>query len=143
MLYLIASKPYKSSPCRYFHINNSSGAPRTLTFIDKTHAEKFRTYMIDYRFTHCEWPYIDASTQTYTNCSNCSIHHSKDMIGRHINIIGWLDDDINDRSHNTTSIVCHTFDYNEENLYFSIKASERCEHTTDPSVLRFKLENYL
>ena len=143
MKYLIATKPFKLSPCRYYGMVNEVGASRTIAFEKRFHAETFRRYMIDYRCKHHEWPKIDASENSFKHqiCTPLR-NHTVETVGRHVSVVVWDDEEIENDNHNINYLCCTDFDYTKDQLFFALKAMEIYTNT-NVSQMRFNLEKQI
>ena len=143
MKYLIATKPFKKSPCRYYGMLNEVGAPRTIAFGNKIHAETFRRYMIDYRCKHHEWPKIDASENAFLYQISTPLRtHTSEAVSKHLSVVGWDDEYFESENHNVNFLCCTDFSYTKQDLFFALKGVEIYKNT-NTSQMRFNLENQI
>jgi hypothetical protein len=104
---------------------NEVGAPRTIAFEKKFHAESFRSYMIDYRCKHHECPKIDASDKSFKHHTSTPLrNHTAEKVKKHISVIGWDDVEIENENHNVNFLCCTDFKYTKEHLFFALIAIE-------------------
>ena len=138
MRFCVVTKPFIKSPMRYYHIRNTYGAPRLLTFCEKETAMTFKRYLVHHRSTYGCWPDFDASQQHNKELQQQGNSHSEDSISKHVHIIGWDDDTIC-----IPYVTSKRFEHNKEHESVYMHASEECDYFSDVSLARSRLEYLL
>ena len=143
MKYFVVTKPFLKSPFRYYGMINNVGAPRTIAFKEKLHAESFRNFIIEYRSKHHEWPKINPVDRSFHHQNNVPLKkHSIESLSRHVHVIGWDDKQIEETKHNIHILSCCHFSFSTKHLNFVLKVEET-ENLANASQMRFILEQQI
>lgn len=142
MRYFVATKPFLSSPFRYFTMLNNIGCSRVISFSNREHANSFREYVILHKHKYNTWPIIDASDNKTYSVKTDSLF-PKHVIEKHVHIIGWNEEDVQDVCSTVNVINATYFDYNETNNTMSLRVFDEGIDCRDISKFRLKLEHYL